>query len=605
MRVALIYPPPWKIPFADVTPDPVDGPPEEYAPGDLDTDFYQIPYGLLSLAANALRAGHSVKVLNLSNRPWGDVERIITQLDAEVFGLSCWTANRRGVELVARLIKQAHTKSHVVIGGPHATPLGARILERWPAVDCVVIGEGEITFLELLERLQSGQSMSGLAGAVIRDRGEIRSGPKRPVVNRLDELANVQDYFSTHILMTSRGCPWNCTFCGAETSWGRGFRSLSVARVLDCIESALERTKPRILLIKDDTFTANKRRVLEICNGILERKLSFSWSCDTRVDVLDDELLRAMRLAGCERLSLGVESGSPEILRLINKRITVDQIIRSADAARRYGIRTRFYMMLGNRGETEATFRESLRFLERAKPNSYIFSCLSIYPGTDDYEDAIKSGRVTPEAYFAGKFQELKIPFDASEADAHVMNEWFHANRGVKKLHAPGVDELRSVLANLGEHHAAHLDLAEALVEAGDLQQAEFHLDRAEQLDSPTPGLILNVRACIAARRRDYVRLKNLLVEAAQRDAQHYLLLKNAALTKAWFDAGHHHSNRILELEPRHDFELFERTSQPMLPGELPPRWAEWAASSSVSPPCVTRQCGSEYQPRHLEVVQN
>jgi anaerobic magnesium-protoporphyrin IX monomethyl ester cyclase len=605
MRIALIYPPPWKIPTPGYGGDPDDGPPDEYADGDLDTDFYQIPYGLLSLAANAIRAGHQVKVLNLSNRTWSDVEQIIAQLDAQLFGLSCWTANRRGVELVSTLIKRNHPGSYVVIGGPHATPLAKPILERWSAVDCVVLGEGEITFLELAERLQSGQSTSGLAGALAREQRSIVAGPKRPAVTRLDDLASVQDYFSTHILMTSRGCPWNCTFCGAETSWGRGFRSLSVPRVLDAIQEALERVQPRILLIKDDTFTANKRRVLDICTGIRERSLNFSWSCDTRVDVLDDELLRAMRLAGCERLSLGVESGSPEILRNINKRITVEQIIKSADAARRCGIRTRFYMMLGNRGETEATFLESLRFLERARPSSYIFSCLSIYPGTDDYDDAVKSQRIDPQAYFDEKFQELKIPFDASDADAKKMNTWFHAHRGVQPVHVPNVTELREVLANLGDHHAAHLDLAEALVENGDFEAAELHLARAEALGSPTPGLILNARACIAARQADYPRLKDLLIKAAQRDPQHYLLLTNAALTKAWFKAGHYQTNQNLELEARHDFQLFERTLQPMLPGELPRGWADWGTFSTVAPAAAKAGLNTDARVPRLEVIQN
>jgi len=605
MRIALIYPPPWKIPTPGCGSDAKDGPPDEFMDGDLDTDFFQIPYGLLSLAANAIRAGHHVKVLNLSNRTWSEVEQVIAQLDAQLFGLSCWTANRRGVELLSTLIKRSHPASYVVVGGPHATPFAQSILERWPAVDCVVLGEGELTFLELTERLQSGQPTSGLAGALTRERRSIVAGPKRPAITRLDDLASVQDYFSTHILMTSRGCPWNCTFCGAETSWGRGFRSLSVPRVLDAIQESLERVRPRILLIKDDTFTANKRRVLDICHGIRERTLNFSWSCDTRVDVLDDELLRAMRLAGCERLSLGVESGSPEVLRKINKRITVEQIIKSADAARRYGIRTRFYMMLGNRGETEATFLESLRFLERARPSSYIFSCLSIYPGTDDYEDAVKSQRIDPKAYFDGKFQELKIPFDASESDAKTMNTWFHAHRGAQQLHVPDVAELREVLANLGDHHAAHLDLAEALVEAGDFESAELHLARAEALGSPTPGLILNARACIAARQHNYPRLKDLLIEAAQRDPQHYLLLKNAALTKAWFNAGHHQTNQELELEARHDFQLFERTLQPMLPGELPRGWADWDAFSCVAPAVAKTCLNTDTHMTHLEVIQN
>ncbi len=603
MRIALIYPPPWKIPTSGTPRDPIDGPPDDYAEGDLDTDFFQIPYGLLSLAANALRAGHQVKVLNLSSYCWSEVESIASQLQADLVGISCWTANRRGVDLLSRLVKQYNPNTFVVIGGPHATPLASLILELWPCVDCVVIGEGETTFLDLITRLEKGSPIAGLPGAFTRDVSSVIAGPKRPSVNQLDELASAHDYFPTHILMTSRGCPWNCTFCGAETSWGRGFRSLSVPRVLDAIEAALRRINVRILLIKDDTFTANKKRVVEICRGIRERQLNFLWSCDTRVDVLDDELLKEMRLAGCERLSLGVESGSPEILRNINKRITVDQIIGSAEAARRYGIRTRFYMMLGNRGETEATFHESLRFLKRAQPSSYIFSCLSIYPGTDDYEDAVRTQHIDPLAYFTGKFQELKTPFDASEADAKLMNTWFHSNRGVRKLHTPSVSELREVLATLGDHHAAHLDLAEALVESGEWEQAEYHLGRSEALGSPTPGLILNARACIAAQQRDYARLKSLLVEGAQRDPQHYLLLTNAARTKAWFDAGHHLSDRLLELEPRHDFQLYERTQQPMLPGSLPDNWADWSTASLVSPDLPDKQRTRESRNLRLNVL--
>ena len=114
--------------------------------------------------------------------------------------------------------------------------------------------------------------------------------------------------------MTSRGCPWACTFCGAETSWGRGFRGNSVDYVLDALEARARRLPVKMIQIKDDTFTTNKKRVLELCRGIRERKLKFLWSCDTRVDVLNEELLYEMRLAGCQRLSLGVESGSQPIL---------------------------------------------------------------------------------------------------------------------------------------------------------------------------------------------------------------------------------------------------------------------------------------------------
>src|ERR1700704_3434972 len=150
MRIALLYPPPWKIPAPGQTPDfGGDGPPEEYREGDLDPDFYQTPYGLFSLGAQAIRAGHQVKILNLSSFTWSDVERVIANLDADLYGMSCWTANRRGVALVARSIRERHPNAHIVVGGPHATPLAAELLHHVEAIDTVALGESEPAFLEL------------------------------------------------------------------------------------------------------------------------------------------------------------------------------------------------------------------------------------------------------------------------------------------------------------------------------------------------------------------------------------------------------------------------------------------------------------------------
>ena len=253
--------------------------------------------------------------------------------------------------------------------------------------------------------------------------------------------------------MTSRGCPWACTFCGAETTWGRGFRGNSVPYVLGALTRAVSRMPVKMIQIKDDTFTTNKKRVLDLCRGVRARDLRFFWSCDTRVDVLSDELLREMRLAGCERLSLGVESGAPEILASIDKKITVDKIVESTDLAKKYGIKVRYFMMLGNRGETRETFHETLRFLERARPHEYIFSCLSIYPGTRDFEDAEKAGWLDREAYFTGDFQELKTPFDASPEDTELMNAWFRDNSGLRRMHRESTRDYEAILARLpGDH---------------------------------------------------------------------------------------------------------------------------------------------------------
>ena len=575
MRIALLYPPPWKIPAPGET-FAQGGPPEGYRDGDLDADFHQIPYGLLSLAAQAMRAGHQVKVLNLSAFPWRRVEEVLAALDADLFGLSCWTANRRGVALVAERIRALRPKAHIVVGGPHASPLAKEMLAHHPAIDTVTTGESEPAFAELCERVAMGRSTRGVAGTVWRDGARIVVGPSRAAIEDLDTLASPHDFFDTHIVMTSRGCPWACTFCGAETTWGRGFRGQSVPYVLAALEKAVARAPVKMLQIKDDTFTTNKKRVLELCRGIRARGISFLWSCDTRVDVLSDELLREMRLAGCERLSLGVESGAKEILSQIDKKITVEKIIESTELAKRYGIKVRYYMMLGNRGETEATFRETLAFLERARPHEYIFSCLSIYPGTRDFEDAEKTGWLDREVYFTGDFQELKTPFDASEEDTALMNAWFRENSGLRPMHREGVAEHRAILAALGDHHAAHLDLAGSLFREGIFDEAEAHARRAMELGHPAPGLALNLLGCIAKTRGDVMGMMDRFSEAAKRDPQHWVLIKNVQAARAWFARGGPSQGLPLQLDARHDFQLLERTIQPALPGPLPERFAEW-----------------------------
>lgn len=584
MRIALLYPPPWKIAPAGQPHYTKDGPPAEYVVGDLDADFHQTPYGLFALGAEALRAGHQVKVLNLSAYTWPEVQDVVDKLDADLYGMSCWTANRRGVALVAQLIKDLRPGAHVVIGGPHATPLAREMLEHHPAIDTVALGEADHTFLELVDRLARGQPTRGIAGTAYRVGSEVELGPERGAIHDLDALASPHHAFDTHIVMTSRGCAWACTFCGAETTWGRGFRAQSVPYVIDALQGALARLPVKMIQIKDDTFTTNKKRVLALCRAIRERDLRFFWSCDTRVDVLNDELLREMRLAGCQRLSLGVESGSQKILDAIDKKITPDEIIESTRIAQKYGIRVRYYMMLGNRGETADTFKETLEFLKRARPHEYIFSCLSVFPGTRDFYAAEAAGWLQKSAYFTGDFQELKVPFDASEADTEILNRWFEGHSGLRKLQREDTAEYRAILERLGDHHAAHLDLGAALYHDGAYAEAEGHVRRALELGYPAPGLAYNHLACIAHARGDLTAMMDLFMTGAKTDPQHYVLIQNVNRARAWFKDRGPERGLPLELEVAHDFQLLERTAQPTLPGPLAPSWWLWGDAQAPSP---------------------
>jgi anaerobic magnesium-protoporphyrin IX monomethyl ester cyclase len=597
MRIALLYPPPWKIPEAGEEPDLVDGPPPNFRPGDLDADFHQTPYGLFSLGAQAIRAGHDVKVLNLSAYSWAKTKEVVSQLDAQLFGMSCWTANRRGVKLVSELIRETHPNAHVVVGGPHATPLAKELLEHYPAVDTVCTGESEESFMELVDRVRSNLDTRGIAGTFYRDGGQVSKGPPRGAIHELDGLESPHRHFATHIVMTSRGCPWQCTFCGAETTWGRGFRGQTIPYVLDAIEAALARVPVKMLLLKDDTFTANKKRAMEICRGIRERKLNFLWSCDTRVDVLTEELLREMRLAGCQRLSLGVESGSQAILNAIDKKITPEKIIRAAEMAKKFGIQVRFYMMLGNRGETRQTFYETLDFLERAKPHQYLFSCLSVYPGTIDFHDAEKAGWLDRESYFVGNFQELKVPFEVTPEDAELFAEWFERNKGLQRVYELNAKTASAIVDELGDHHAAHMDLAGAYFAEGELDGAKRHAERTLELGTPVPGLAHNLLACIAAKRFDLEALQTQLRNALRLDPYHFVVAKNAEALRVWLKEGGPLKRTPLELDPHHEFQLFEKTQQPALPGPLPEGWSKWKT------PGESPQAAYPTGPRRLSVV--
>jgi anaerobic magnesium-protoporphyrin IX monomethyl ester cyclase len=239
----------------------------------------------------------------------------------------------------------------------------------------------------------------------------------------------------------------------------------------------------------------------------------------------------------------------------------------------------RFYMMLGNRGETAETFRETLEFLKRAKPHQYIFSCLSVFPGTHDFHDAERAGWLKREAYFTEDFQELKVPFDASEEDTRVMTDWFAENHGLQDGYLETVTDCRGVIERLGDHHAAYLDLAGAHYREGNYEEAARAAERAIELGLPTPGLAYNYLALSLFQRGDLEGMMKSFLTAAKVDPQHYVLIKNVETARAWFKNGGPERKLPLELIGRHDFQLFERTVQPALPGPLADDFADFSAS--------------------------
>ena len=569
MRIVLFYAPPWKI----AAPGAPGYPPGQGAPAGIDPDallagdFLQAPYGLLSLAAQALRSGMAVAVFNLSNFLWSEIETLVGRLEADLFGLSCLTVNRRGTAMLAGLIRQVHPGTHIVVGGPHVTALPLETLAHVPAIDTVVIGEGEATFLEILERLGRQKSLAGLAGTAWRGPTGPRRGASRAPIADMDRLASPLAWFDLHTLVTSRGCPMACTFCGSRMMWGRQVRYHSVGYVLDMLTTAVRGHGRRTLAIKDDTFTAHRQRALAICRQIRQRRLEFIWSCDTRADYLDAQMLRAMRLAGCTRISLGVESASETILKNIKKRITPAQVLERTREAQDLGLEVRYYMMVGNRGETAATFRQSLDFIDRARPDQFVFSQLHLYPGTEEFDTFQRCGAVSSDCFFSQDFLCLTC-FAGSPTDERAIRQQLASMAGVQQARRCSVDDGLAVLARLPDNPLAHADLCRAYLRQQEPDAAAAHLRRAVDLGYCLPGMVHNLSACIAAQRGDIDGARAHL-ERALRFFPHPVVVDNHQRLEAWLSVGGPSAGRRLELAPGQAFESSWSWQQPEDPAPV------------------------------------
>jgi radical SAM superfamily enzyme YgiQ (UPF0313 family) len=566
MRIVLIYPPPWKIPLPGKTPyPPEEGPPAGFNMDTIQTgDYVQAPYGMLTLAAQALRAGHHVLTFNLSNFPWPAVELLLQNLEADLFGLSCLTANRRGVAMLARFIKKMHPGSVVAAGGPHVSALPLETLAHCPAIDLVVVGEGEETFMEIVGAVERGEPVEGIAGTAWQGSDGPRMESSRAIKSDLDDLASPCDYFKLRTILTSRGCPMRCTFCGSRMMWGQRVRFHSVEYVLDMLEKAVKRDNQKIVAIKDDSFTADKQRVFEICDGIHHHGLDFVWSCDTRADFLNEELLSAMRRAGCQRISLGLESASEEILKNIRKQILPETVLAATRQARKYGIQIRYYLMIGNRGESLETFQQTLAFIEAARPNQTVFSQLHLYPGTEEFDIFEQLGLVSKDSFFSGDFFCLTC-FAGKTADEPKIRCRLEEMGGLKHYRPYSIDDYRSAMARLPELHSAHVDMCRAYLREGRPDDAERHLARAVELGYFLPGIIEHLRACIAAARCDYAAVASHLEQALQ-IYPHSAVNQSYRRWQSWLETGGRHSGATLDLVPSDGFETTVIWNQPEYP---------------------------------------
>jgi len=353
-------------------------------------DIQTPPMGLYHVAAVLKEHGCEVDVLN-----WHDIQRTPEVIEAtlralkpDVVGFSILHANRWGGIDIARLAKRLNPATTVVFGGVGATHLWEHLLTHFPEIDYIVRGEGEHTFLNLVRGLAAADigAIGALPGLALRTDGRpVKTADPEPICD-LDALPMPARHFDLQHLSLTRGCVADCAFCGSPAFWGRRVRSHSASYFVEQL-ALLRGRGQRFFYVSDDTFTLDRQRVIDICRGIVARKLDIHWAAISRVDAVHEEVLAWMRRAGCIQISYGVESGSEAIRRRLNKTVSATRIRRAFALTQRYGILARAYFIYGCPGETRATIQETIDLMLAIKPLGAIFYILDLFPGTALYAD--------------------------------------------------------------------------------------------------------------------------------------------------------------------------------------------------------------------------
>jgi anaerobic magnesium-protoporphyrin IX monomethyl ester cyclase len=369
----------------------------------INTEDVEVPpIGMYYVGAVLKENHYDVEILNWCriNETPEKISDILLEKQPDIIGFSILQANRwAGIE-IAKIAKQIRPEVKIVFGGVSPTFLWKHFLTHFPEIDYVVMGEGEYTFLHLIRCIEKKEydHIENIRGIAFKKHGKVVRTKPAEYIQDLDQLPIPAIHFEYQHLSLTRGCPGNCTFCGSPKFWGRKVRFHSVDYFVEEIE-LLYKKGIIFFYFSDDTFSVNKKRVIQICKKILEKNLKISWNAISRVNYMSEEVLLWMRKAGCIQISYGIESGSEKIRAYLNKKITTGEIEKTFDMTLKYGILPRAYFIYGSPGETGKTIQESIDLIKKIKPLVIYSSVLSLFPGTALYSQYKKKSNLSEDIW--------------------------------------------------------------------------------------------------------------------------------------------------------------------------------------------------------------
>jgi anaerobic magnesium-protoporphyrin IX monomethyl ester cyclase len=394
-----------------------------------------IPLGLAYLGAVAEKEGHQVTVIDCQGEKltYDTFRQRIKQVPSDVVGVTSTTLLYNSAKTIMEISKEEQPNAVTMIGGSHVSFWDENALNESPAIDIIVRREGELTFLELLQRIAAKKSFEGVLGTTFRgSEGKIIRNDDRPFLNDLDSLPapayHLLPLDSYHRMgktifpiVTSRGCVQWCDFCSTVRMFGRGYRVRSPKKVVDDMEMLHNKYGQSQFTFYDDAFTVNRQHTLEMCADIKARKLDVTWDCETRVDAVDKELLEKMHDAGCITIWFGVESGSEKILDQMHKKIKPEGVRAAFKMAQKAGMMTIASAVIGFPGETEETAWETINFINSLNPDDIGFYVATPYPGTPMYEQVVKNGYLRVTDF--NKYDTATPTFETPELSMEKIRE--------------------------------------------------------------------------------------------------------------------------------------------------------------------------------------
>jgi len=355
-----------------------------------------LPIGLAYLAAVLEENGYDVTVIDCPALEMNlkQLKTKLASINPDVIGITSMTPTIQSALLSASATKEACPDAMVVLGGPHATFMDEQVLNEKAAVDIVVRSEGEETLLELAKTASNPKGLNKIQGITFRNNGQTVRTPTRPFIKNLDELPRpaykyfpLEKYrlFGRRMLpiMTSRGCPSQCSFCTTARMFGKAFRARSPKNIVDELEWLRDVHGADAFSFYDDTFTLDKKRALKICEEIKNREIGLPWDCQTRVSAVSEEILLKMREANCQQVFFGVESGCQKILDAVHKGTTVEQNEKAIRLAKDAGLFVSISVMIGYPGETKEMLQETIDLIRKAEPDDVYICVATPYPGTE------------------------------------------------------------------------------------------------------------------------------------------------------------------------------------------------------------------------------